>query len=258
MHVVDPVKNSAQTWYNTCAGTGTGTGAGDGRNDDDMRSDLPPAFTPQRDDTEAVEPPSDIEQPSIVGPPIPYIYPTWVAMGDSYSAGVGAGKPFQNPRDPKSYCFTTTGSYPKNLESNNTGLNGKLDFLSCSGDTIDHVYGDPNNDFQDQHGRESQYQVYKKIDPTTYNFTTLSIGGNDLGFGEIVKKCLLVGLFQSTCDKVLENAERLAGVNDPDNQDTTALADKLHNLYYDVILKSADARAILVVTGYAAVSHPGI
>jgi hypothetical protein len=129
-------------------------------------------------------------------------------MGDSYSAGVGAGNLLDNPWDPDKNCLTTDGSYPKQLEKSYPNLAQGLEFLSCTGDVIANVNG------YGSHGRESQRKLLSGLDPY-YKLGTLSIGGNDLGFSDIVKRCIILGV--GDCEAALRKAESIAGINPRDS-----------------------------------------
>lgn len=106
---------------------------------------------------------------------------SYVALGDSFSSGEGNG-PFDGP------CHRAKGSdsaYPRMLP-------GLVDYLAppsfhaCTGATVDDVWLHP------QPKRGSQDIQLEYLDAST-RLVTLTIGGNDLGFAEIVKKCLKPG-----------------------------------------------------------------
>jgi lysophospholipase L1-like esterase len=167
----------------------------------------------------------------------------WLALGDSYSAGVGAGNVFlDNPQDPDHHCLTTTGSYPKRLERGYPALNKGLEFFSCSGDVISNINNAGSN------GRATQLELMKAVPKGSYKFATLSIGGNDLGFFNIVISCIMIG--SGDCEAALKNAESIAGISP---RDSAAHGDTLANLYkvYRDILDTAGDDFTLIVTGYA-------
>jgi hypothetical protein len=166
---------------------------------------------------------------------------TWIAMGDSYSAGVGAGNLLDNPWDPDKNCLTTDGSYPKQLEKSYPNLAQGLEFLSCTGDVIANVNG------YGSHGRESQRKLLSGLDPY-YKLGTLSIGGNDLGFSDIVKRCIILGV--GDCEAALRKAESIAGINPRDSASHFNTFVNLKRVYED-ILDTAPAEFTLMVTGYA-------
>jgi hypothetical protein len=136
----------------------------------------------------------------------------WIAMGDSYSAGVGAGNLIYNPRDLLFKCLTTANSYALYLERGYDALRRGLEFLSCTGDKIENV----NVAAIGSKGRGSQLQLLQSVPQGSYKFATLSIGGNDLGFAGIVKSCILIGSAAGNCEDALKRAESMAGVNPRD------------------------------------------
>ncbi|ETN41282.1 uncharacterized protein HMPREF1541_03217 [Cyphellophora europaea CBS 101466] len=237
LHYIDPVTNQAWTQFNDdCNGDGSG------QDDPDQNPDLP-AYDPGDNTERGTDSPSN---PNPWSPEFPD-QPTWVALGDSYSAGVGAGGGYENPRDPNRKCLTTTNAYPFQLERSVSVLSGKLDFLSCTGDLITHINQSPSKD------RTSQVEMLRTIDSSSYDFATLSIGGNDLGFSGVVKWCILGILprYSSRCEEKLRRAETLAGITNPGNGDQNGLSRNLLTAYMD-ILDTASADFTLVVTGYAA------
>jgi len=165
-------------------------------------------------------------------------------MGDSYSAGVGAGSLLDNPRDTAQACLTTTNAYPKYLERGYQALGGnRLEFLSCTGDKIENI-----NQVQ-SHGRPSQLETLSTITKGSYKFATLSIGGNDLGFSKIVKTCVVLGPIAGDCEAALLNAERMTGTP-RDAAEHRRLLEKLRTVYRNILDAAADDFT-LVVTGYA-------
>ena len=166
-------------------------------------------------------------------------------MGDSYSAGVGAGSRLDNPLDPSKKCLTTTGSYPMYLQNGNEALREGLKFFSCTGDVVANV----NDAAVGSQGRGSQLVLLQTLPRSSYKFGTLSIGGNDLGFADIVKACIVLP-YGGGCDEALRKAESLAGVNPRDSASHIELFEKLKRVDRDIIDTAGDDFT-LVVTGYA-------
>ncbi|MFD5467251.1 SGNH/GDSL hydrolase family protein [Kitasatospora sp. NPDC127059] len=122
----------------------------------------------------------------------------WAALGDSYTAGViEATGDLTTPQDG---CARTTGSYPE-LIRRDLGSLVDLHNVSCSGATSPDVYvnkqsplgrplpplgSDPNAPYP-----PVPPQV-DAVDPTS-DVVTVGIGGNDLGFGQILKDCIELG-----------------------------------------------------------------
>lgn len=104
----------------------------------------------------------------------------WAAIGDSYTAGIGAGQPLGNmlteelqitlPDGTISghgdwYCARYDMSYPKVIEhqfGSHVEKNGGFQFLACSGDRSEQIY--------------QQAQALEG----NLDFVTLTAGGNDL------------------------------------------------------------------------------
>lgn len=114
-------------------------------------------------------------------------YP-WVAIGDSYSAGPGAGTAFG---DEPNECFRNVGAYPPQLNRDFPFPDNAMQFLSCTGAVVEDMIATQIPDVD-----EDQMVV------------TLSIGGNDLGFGKILKACVFKpgGPLSDDCDETIETA----------------------------------------------------
>lgn len=105
----------------------------------------------------------------------------YVALGDSYSSGEGNG-PFDGP------CHRARqadSAYPRMLPGMVAYLTEPA-FHACTGATIADVWRRP------QPKRGPQGVQIQQVDAST-DLVTLTIGGNDLGFSSIVKRCLLPG-----------------------------------------------------------------
>lgn len=107
----------------------------------------------------------------------------WYALGDSYTAGPGAGD-----LDPSNSgeCFRSTGSYGPQLSKDwlYDGTN-KFNFLACTGAISDDV-------LNTQLGEIGS-------DPAP-DFVMMTLGGNDIGFAKIAKACLVGLVGAGNCD----------------------------------------------------------
>ncbi|MEU9043932.1 MULTISPECIES: SGNH/GDSL hydrolase family protein [unclassified Kitasatospora] len=123
---------------------------------------------------------------------------TWVAMGDSYTAGViEATGDLTEPRDG---CARTVGSYPEIIRRDLGSLVDQRN-VSCSGATTENIHatklsplGRPLPPLGTDPGAPYP-PVPPQIDavgPAT-DLVTVGIGGNDLGFAEILKNCIELG-----------------------------------------------------------------
>ncbi len=131
-------------------------------------------------------------------PPVRY-----AALGDSYSAGVGADGSSLGAE-----CDRNSAAYPALWASEHRA--SALKFLACSGATTSTVLSD---------------QV--PAIPANSNLVTITVGGNDVGFATIMQICALQGT--DDCIEAVDNAENIA---------TTALPRKLDKLF-----KAVDRRA---------------
>jgi lysophospholipase L1-like esterase len=142
---------------------------------------------------------------------------TWVAMGDSYASGQGANEYFG-------------GSCRRSWHSYWARLRGRLrhgiaapdeKFVACSGATTAAV-------------REHQLAA---LDPTT-RLVTISVGGNDIGFSEVMTICVLQG--GSLC--------RIAVRDHFGRRDLRALRSRLKRLYREIRDRATSAKVL--VLGY--------
>jgi lysophospholipase L1-like esterase len=110
----------------------------------------------------------------------------YVAMGDSYSSGEG-NPPF-NPwtdRSGVNECHRSEDTaYPQWLVKH-SGLNLELaDFVACSGATTDTVLNGGSGT-----GAWSEAPQVDSLSSTT-DRVTITIGGNDVGFGDVLNQCV--------------------------------------------------------------------
>lgn len=136
---------------------------------------------------------------------------TYVALGDSYASGVGTGSYSLNAA-----CKRSSSAYPALLAQQRA--NTALVFVACSGaTTADVVAG----------------QLPSVTSAT--NIVTISVGGNDLGFANLITQCV-----QADCNAALNTTRATA--------DAT-LTPKLDALYAEVRTRAAPG-AKVVVLGY--------
>ncbi|KAI9786580.1 MAG: hypothetical protein M1839_006129 [Geoglossum umbratile] len=173
--------------------------------------------------------------PAIVARALPAVPSTYAALGDSFSAGIGAGKYSTTNDDGNGHrCKRFDGSYPQKvfeIAPLRSPTAANFFFRSCSGDVLDNI--------------DAQITAVgnRKVD-----FVTLSISGNDFGFGDVVRKCVyavkVVGRDSAAlCQTALANAQ--TKINDATiwakyNQKVTLIRDRLLNPNF-----------IIMITGYA-------
>lgn len=136
----------------------------------------------------------------------------YVALGDSYSSGVGAGSYLDS-----SSCKRSSKAYPE-LYANATGAT--LSFQACSGAKTGDVLSN---------------QVGALNSGTT--LVSISVGGNDAGFSSVMEDCILGG--DSGCKTAVTNAT---------NYVHNTLPGLLDNVYSTIRGKAPKAK--VVVLGY--------
>ena len=140
--------------------------------------------------------------------------PEYVALGDSYASGVGAGSYDAASGD----CKRSTLNYPHQWAAANPEYT--LKDVTCSGATIADV-------------RNNQLSALS----STTNFVTLTVGGNDAQFASVVKACLTES--DSYCKTATSWMSYYAR-----NQLVTELA----GLYKDI--RTRAPKALILVLGY--------
>jgi lysophospholipase L1-like esterase len=102
----------------------------------------------------------------------------YVALGDSYSSGTGAGDYFDDE------CLLSNRAYPMLLAD---ALSADLDFAACSGATTSDLLS----------------TQLDSLDAET-DLVTVTIGGNDIGWADAVKACITP---LNDCTDDIEEAE---------------------------------------------------
>ncbi|MEU3572888.1 SGNH/GDSL hydrolase family protein [Kitasatospora sp. NPDC036755] len=125
----------------------------------------------------------------------------WTALGDSYTAGVIEATGAET--EPRDGCARTVESYPEIIRRD-LGSLVDLRNVSCSGATTDGVYADSQSPLgrplpplgTDPNGPYPAVPPQiDSVDAAT-DLVTVGIGGNDLGFAEILKSCIELGALQ--------------------------------------------------------------
>lgn len=138
----------------------------------------------------------------------------YVALGDSYSSGVGAGSYLSDSGS----CKRSTNAYPYLWK--NAHAPSSFKFVACSGART----GDILN---------SQISA---LDAST-TLVSISVGGNDAGFADTMQTCVLDG-----------DQECIDAVNVAKNYATTTLPGQLDKVYSAIKAKAPNAH--VVVLGY--------
>jgi hypothetical protein len=140
--------------------------------------------------------------------------PSYVALGDSYSSGLGAGDYDSDSGD----CKRSAKAYAEQWAAANAPAS--FDFTACSGAVTDDVLADQLGPLNDSTG-----------------LVSISIGGNDAGFADTMQACVLQG--ESVCLEKIEEAKTFIN---------GTLPGKLDGVYNAVSEKSPSAK--VVVMGY--------
>jgi lysophospholipase L1-like esterase len=135
----------------------------------------------------------------------------YVALGDSYSSGVGTNSYTLN-----SSCLRGVYAYPYLISQQRP--NTSLNFVACSGATTTSLMS-------------SQISAVN----SSTNVVTVTIGGNDVGFSSLILQCTL-----GSCNTALNNTR---------NALPGSLNSKLDTVY-SAIKSRAAANAKVVVLGY--------
>ncbi|MFE2017645.1 SGNH/GDSL hydrolase family protein [Streptomyces sp. NPDC059499] len=138
----------------------------------------------------------------------------YVALGDSYSSGVGAG----SYTSESGGCMRSTNAYPSLWAAANAPSSFK--FVACSGATT---------------GSVSSGQLSALSSSTT--LVSVTAGGNDVGFADVMQTCVLQS--EATC---------VSRVNTAVSQMENSLPGSLNSLYGNI--RSRAPQAHVVVLGY--------
>ncbi len=153
---------------------------------------------------------------ALVLAPLPaYAAPrTLVGLGDSYGSGVGAFLYYDDGTE----CYRSPFAYPS-LLAGATGL--RLTLAACSGATTADVLA----------------EQIDAVEAGT-DYVTLTVGGNDVGFADVVTACALPG-WLGDCTGTIDAGLRIL---------RSALPDRLDEVYAAVRTRAPGAE--VAVTGY--------
>ncbi|KAL1599455.1 Glucan endo-1,3-alpha-glucosidase agn1 [Paraconiothyrium brasiliense] len=243
-HIVHPRNGRGTTYFNSnCGDGGVGPGPDDGAG----------AVDPQLPDN-----PNGGTTPSPICPRAATKcgswpdYPDFIALGDSYGAGIGAGTRItDNTWDTQHACFQGTNANSRYLFYQTGDLRNKnFDFLACTGDTCSEITSDSSG------GRgKSQLGYVSEISNENYAVMTLSIGGNDVKFADIAIWCLIVPTPVGTkCENLMQFAEKSVAAGQYSGQTSSQeyqdLYNKLLSTYRAVLKMPATSDNWLLIYGY--------
>jgi hypothetical protein len=123
--------------------------------------------------------------------PISLIGASYVALGDSHASGEGAtGFESGSDQPGTDMCHRATSGYAEQISIQLGYVEGTtFDFAACSGAVIPDIYN------QNSQNPSEIAQLFHLSSST--QLVTISIGGNDVGFEDVLNDCLLVTPFGS-------------------------------------------------------------
>jgi len=148
----------------------------------------------------------------LAAPPAQAAAPVYVALGDSYSSGVGTRTYINDGTS----CQRSTYAYPW-LVAQAKGY--ALNFKACGGATVSSV-------------TSSQLGALS----SATNYVTLSVGGNDAGFSSVLTECAKPR-WMSDCDGKINTAQ---------NYINNTLPGTLSTLYGSIKTKAPNAKVVIV------------
>ncbi|TNY37597.1 SGNH/GDSL hydrolase family protein [Thermomonospora catenispora] len=149
---------------------------------------------------------------SAFAPPASAATVNYVALGDSYASGLGAG----SYDSASGNCKRSNNAYPKLWANANSPTTFR--FVACAGATTTSVMND---------------QLSALSSSTT--LVTVTVGGNDAGFSSVMETCVLGS--DSTCLNAINNAKTFM-----QNQ----LPGRLDTLYRAIRSKAPSARVVVL------------
>jgi lysophospholipase L1-like esterase len=113
----------------------------------------------------------------------------YVALGDSYSAGDGAGAYLADSADPR--CLQSAYAYPELVDAKVAGANAipagtanpAFVFAACTGAEV------PDFNSLQSDNQPAQLSYLKNLPANSVGLVTLTVGGNDAGFGQVMGYC---------------------------------------------------------------------
>lgn len=168
----------------------------------------------------------------------------YVAMGDSYASGEG-NDPFEFGTDVSSNtCHRSPVAWPRLLQ-NDPGLDlGTTAFVACSGAVSDYIINDYN-----QENVEVPQALY--VSDAT-KLVTISIGGNDIGFGNVLLTCTMATKEEGTTSEKheIEHDACIDAIDDArDAAASSTFQDDLEAVFSG-LRELGDEDLEVVVTGY--------
>lgn len=174
----------------------------------------------------------------------------FAALGDSYSAGIGTGLD-DTELPTEGDCRHGVHAYPELIHrdlNNATGQNTTFQWLSCTGAVTTDILSSSGAGGASKNAAHEQGQVDLLNASLPVDFATLSVGGNDMGFFDVMNACIFrfYSFYSGTCEAALEAAD--AAVN------SGAFEQRLGVILREVLDRVSwekRPRFSIAVTGYA-------
>lgn len=184
---------------------------------------------------------------SATGGTLTYTLLAYVALGDSYSAGDGDGNYAAGTGFSGNNCLRSSYAYPERVAKslgytdldNQDSDTAAFSFHACTGAEIPDF---EKSQVTDSHDSVPAQLSFLRGQPDQVGLVTLSIGGNDAGFGSVMGYCALRTAKEESCE-----AHSGKGVE----KELATIKSRLVSLYNDV--QSAPRvvdNATVVVLGY--------
>lgn len=159
---------------------------------------------------------------------------SYASLGDSYSSGVGAP-----PYDIESVdaCERSPLAYGRIYAASTSYADGRTAHVACSGAVIDNI------DLAGQNGEPRQLDQM----PPNAELVTVSIGGNDAGFADVITRCLTPGLDCAPFYTADDSNDLWARID--------ALGPRLTRIYQEIRTRAPSAQVIAVT--YPNIFAPG-
>lgn len=173
---------------------------------------------------------------------------TYVALGDSFSSGEGAGSYISGSDDPWfNECHRSTKAYSY-IAKSFTGMPPKYEFHACSGALVEDFFSPYPSNHPNNLAGSSPTETHAQLDwlnPAS-KVVTLTIGGNNAHFPEVIGYCavrfnrqLCKDFYGDSVDNSIINLSKSSGGRIEDN---------LPDLYTAIRAKAPAAKVI--VLGY--------
>lgn len=151
----------------------------------------------------------------------------WVAMGDSFQAGVGAHAFYPDSGE----CYRSPWSHPALLQRDGV-LGGPFTFVACSGATTQHLYD----------GKEGEPPQFDALGEDV-SHVTIGVSGNDMGFSRILQNCI-IGSPMRACSA--DHEEGVQTAFDRLNEGTEQNTNRVQTILADILERAGSAKIFLL------------